>query len=91
LWRDQRKLDLPSFYLELTAIKALQGAPLGALAQSVWTVFQYFRDSFVGSRVVDPANSNNIISGDLTVVDQLKVKAAAMETVKAQYWSQVIK
>src|SRR5579872_1112673 len=67
LWRQQKGLDFPSFYLELTAIDALSGQTHGVLSQNVWKVFEYFRDSFVNSRVIDPANTNNIISDDLKI------------------------
>jgi hypothetical protein len=90
LWRDQKGLEFPSFYLELTVIRALHQAPSGALAQNVWKVFQYLRDSFMGARVVDPANSNNVISDDLTVPEQARVKAAATEALKATLWSEIV-
>src|SRR5687768_15330663 len=59
LWRNQKGLDFPSFYLELTVINALAGRH-GALSDNLWShVFPYLRDSFAGARVVDPANTNN--------------------------------
>ena len=60
LWRSQKQIDFPSFYLELSTIVALSGAR-GTLSQNVWTTLEYLRDRFVNARVVDPANTNNII------------------------------
>lgn len=71
LWRDQKGLDLPSFYLEMTAINALSGK-WGARSDNVWTVLQYLRDRFPNARVVDPANTNNIISDDLSAGSALQ-------------------
>ena len=48
LWRDQQKLDFPSFYLEMVVIAALAGR-YGTLSDNVWTVFTYLRDSFAGA------------------------------------------
>lgn len=90
LWRDQNSLDFPSFYLELTAINALSGKQSN-LSANVWSVFHYLRDSFPAARVVDPANTNNIISDDLTAADRLKIKAAAERAIAAQYWSHIVK
>lgn len=90
LWRDQKGLDFPSFYLELTVIKALAGAG-GTLSQRVWKVFQYLRDTFPNARVIDPANTNNIVSDDLTAVERAKIRAAAAEALNAKDWSQIVK
>jgi hypothetical protein len=67
LWRNQKSLDFPSFYLELTVIDALRNSQLSLLSDRVRRVLEYFQDSFVNARVQDPANTNNVISDDLTV------------------------
>jgi hypothetical protein len=90
LWRNQKKLDFPSFYLELTVIDALSGQYGAAVSGNVWKVLAYLRDRFPIARVVDPANTNNIISDDLSVADKTKIKAAAGEALKAAKWSQIV-
>jgi hypothetical protein len=65
LWGNQKRLDFPSFYLELATINAFSGAR-GTLSQNVWRVLQYLRDTFPNARIVDPANTNNIVSEDLS-------------------------
>lgn len=89
LWRNQKNLDFPSFYLELTTINALSGA-YGTLSQNVWKVFQYLKDSFQNARVVDPANTNNIISEDLTEAERGKIKSAAIAALSASDWNQIV-
>lgn len=89
LWRTQKQLDFPSFYLELTVIDALSRLR-GTLSQNVWTMLEYFRDQFSNARVVDPANTNNIISDDLTAADKKKVSDAAATTLRAGNWGQVV-
>lgn len=89
LWRNQKQLDFPSFYLELSVIRALAGAQ-GTVSQNVWTVFQYLRDTFPNARIVDPANTNNTISDDLTIADRAKIKAAAEKALAATDWNQIV-
>ena len=89
LWRNQKQLDFPSFYLELTVIAALSGSRSG-LSDNVWKTFAYLRDSFANARVVDPANTNNIISDDLSAADKLKLANAAAAALKASDWNQIV-
>ena len=89
LWRNQKGLDFPSFYLELTAINALYNAR-GSLSENVWKVFHYLRDTFPGARVMDPANTNNIISDDLTAAERAKIKATAERALAASDWNQIV-
>lgn len=89
LWRNQKGLDFPSFYLELTVLDALTYAR-GTLSQNVWKVFEYLRDSFPSARVMDPADTNNVISDDLTVAEKSRVHAAAVRALAAQNWSEVV-
>lgn len=89
LWRNQKGVDFPSFYLELTVIDALYNAR-GSLSENVWKVFQYLRDTFPNARVVDPANTNNIISDDLTTTERAKIKAAAERALAASDWNQIV-
>lgn len=89
LWRNQKGLDFPSFYLELTVINALSGAR-GSLSQNVWKVFEYLRDNFPNARVVDLANTNNVISDDLTAAEKASVRAAAVRALAASDWNQIV-
>jgi predicted nucleotidyltransferase len=89
LWRNQKGLDFPSFYLELAVINALAGT-YGTLAQNVLTVLRYLRDTFPAARIIDPANTNNIISEDLTAAEKGRVKAAAERALAAATWGEII-
>jgi hypothetical protein len=102
LWRNQKGLDFPSFYLELSVIRALAATPLPGLlsynpqptlAQRVMTVFDYLRDSFPAARIADPANTNNIISEDLTAQEKAKVSAAAKAArqAAASSWEDIVR
>ena len=91
LWRNQLGLDWPSFYLELTVLRALgYTATYGDLAANVSLVFDFLRDSFVGARIVDPANTNNIISDDLTVAEKQRVSTAGRQARATYYWRDIV-
>ena len=90
LWRNQKGLDFLSFYLELTVIEALRGSG-GTLSTRVWRVFEYLRDSFLAARVIDPANTNNIISDDLTANQKMAIKQAAENALAAKTWEEIVR
>jgi hypothetical protein len=89
LWRNQKGLDFPSFYLEMTVINSLQGK-YGTLSSNVWNIFQYLRDTFPSARIVDPANTNNIISDDLSASERANLRAAAERALAASDWNQIV-
>ena len=91
LWRNQKRLDFPSFYVEMTVINALSSHIFGTLSDNIWKVFQYLRDRFILARVVDPANTNNIISDDpSSLADKMRIKSMAEQALKATDWNQII-
>jgi hypothetical protein len=90
LWRKQKGFDFLSFYLELTVLDALRGKQMGNLANNVWAVFEYLRDRFPNARVVDPANTNNVISDDLTDAEKRRVAAFAAAALGAKDWSEIV-
>jgi hypothetical protein len=90
LWRRQKGLEFPSFYLELVVIEALKVAWLSSLADNFRTIMTYLRDNLESARFVDPANTNNIISDDLTVAEKRAIKAAATAALVAPYWGEIV-
>lgn len=91
LWRDQNGLDFPSFYLEMTVIDALSTSGTGGLASNVLQALSYLNERFANARVVDPANTNNILSDDVTATEKSKIKAAAQRSLNAQTWGEIVK
>lgn len=89
IWRAQHGLDFPSFYLELTVLDALHGKRTGMVSSNFVTVLQYLRDKFVASVVIDPANSNNRLSDDLTLAEKKLIAQKAAECLKAS-WEKTI-
>jgi hypothetical protein len=89
IWRNQKQLDFPSFYLELTVLAALSGA-CGGLAENVWKAFEYLQDNFGTARVVDPTNTNNIVSDDLSATERARIVSAARLARQATDWNQIV-
>jgi hypothetical protein len=90
LWRDQNGLDFPSFYLELATYAALRRRPLGELADNVWAALGYFQSLLVARGALDPANANNVVSGEMTMAAKKKIAAAAAEARSGKPWSLII-
>lgn len=90
IWRQRRRLDFPSFYLELTVLDALKGRLLGQLANNVMAVFGYLKDSFVAAVVWDPANTNNRISDDLELEQKRVIANAARMALSAGTWGEIL-
>lgn len=90
IWRNVHKLDFPSFCLELAVIEALRGRSTNRLPANFQTVLEYLAASFPQARLVDPANSNNVVSEEMTGNEKQSIAACAREGVAASAWQQVI-
>lgn len=90
IWRNIHNLNFPSFYLELSVLRALRGAKKNQPSTNVLKVFRYFTYSFLSSRVLDPANSNNVISNDLTLAEKRIIIATAKWSLTRENWGQII-
>jgi hypothetical protein len=53
-------------------------------------VFQYFIDDFPSAVLIDPANTNNIISSELTTDEKRSVANQARQSLNAPYWEQIL-
>lgn len=91
IWRNCHQLDFPSFYLELTTIEALRGRQQGTqLAQNVFDTLGCIADNLVNARVVDPANTGNIISDDLTQAEKQTIASKAKESHGKGTWGEIL-
>ena len=90
IWRDLHNLDITSFYLELLTIRALKGKHTGNIANHVSEILSFIADSIATARIVDPANTNNVISDDLTTTEKQKIASKARTSRDEKYWESVI-
>lgn len=90
VWREQKRLEFPSFYLELVTIEACRGRGVGDLSGNVLATLTYIRDNIKTAIFIDPANSNNRISDDLTAAEKQALASAAFSARKATNWGQIV-
>lgn len=90
LWRKTKSVPFKkSLALELITIDGCSGTSTDNLERQLLSVFRYITDNILTARLVDPANTNNIISDDIVYSDKLAIQAAARAALNATYWSQV--
>lgn len=90
LWRTRHGLRLPSFLLELATIDALSYARHGQLSDNVWRVLQYFRDSLGSTRLIDPSNTNNVVSDDCSRTEKDAISQMANESLGKKTWNEIV-
>ncbi len=88
IWRNRRVLDFPSFYLELATIRALSGARQGNIAENVVTALEFLRDQLANARIIDPANTNNVISDSLDAASKRVISNAAGAALQNNWGSE---
>lgn len=90
IWRQLHNLEFPSFYLELAVIEALKYSNVGSLSANFLKALEFFRDSLPSTRYVDPANTNNIISDDLTAAEKIAISSQASLSRNKQSWGGIV-
>lgn len=90
IWRNLHSLSFPSFYLELAVIEGLKGRSKTNLAANVLHSLSYIGTSLPTRRIVDPENTNNVISDDLTLAEKNAVARQAKASAGEQYWRDII-
>lgn len=90
VWRENHRLEFPSINLETLAIDALSGRYSSDTASNFSYLLRYIGDNIGSLRVVDPANSNNILSDDLTAGEKRILSTQAQKSLTEQYWEQII-
>lgn len=92
IWTKRHNLDFPSIYLELIVLEALKykSKDINNLASNITTILDYLIVDFFDKRIIDPSNSNNIISNDLTFQEKKMIVNQAKNSRAQQYWRDVI-
>jgi hypothetical protein len=90
VWGFLHGLDFPSLYLELFTIQALSGRSQSALAENVLHALRTIGSSLTSTRIEDPANTNNVLSDDLTRQEKERIASLATQSAREQYWESII-
>jgi hypothetical protein len=90
IWRNLHNLEFPSFYLEMAVIDALIYSRINDTAANFLKVLEFFRDNLTSKKYIDPANTNNIISDDLSLSEKLTIASQAKVSRNQQNWSDIV-
>ncbi len=77
LWRDQKGLEFPSILLELTVIRALHGRKYDEVARNTVAVLRFLHENIMSLHVVDPSNTANVLSSDLSLFERARIMVEA--------------
>lgn len=88
IWKKLHNVEFPSFYLELSVLEALKHRPKNNPTDNFLAVMNYLQNDFVSARIVDPSNTNNIISEELTTTEKNTVQNIANLTLQST-WDRV--
>ena len=75
IWRRRHALRFPSFLMELATIHALK--PGRPIEKQFTSLLRFLASDFPTTRLLDPANSNNVVSDLLTEVERLRIARRA--------------
>jgi hypothetical protein len=90
IWRLLHGLDFPSIYLELFTIHALSGRSRSTLAANVLHALQAIGSTLASTRVQDPANTNNILSDELTRTEKQNIATLAAQSARQPNWKDIV-
>lgn len=90
IWRENHGLEFPSIYLESFVINSLYGRSLSAPAENFMSLLRDIRDNIQTRKIIDPANTNNVLSDELSQKEKQSLSIAAQQGLTAQYWEDII-
>ncbi len=81
IWAHRNNIHIKTFILELFVVEALSGSRnKNNLQESFLKVMETFKDKFDNLQLVDPANTNNIVSQTIDASEKMTVMSAAEDT-----------
>lgn len=88
LWRERNKVPFKkSFLLEMMTISGCKGTSFEELPEQVLAALRFICDKIETINVIDPANTNNSLSDDLSPSDRYLIKQAAQTALDASNWN----
>ncbi len=93
VWRSNRGLRFPSFYLELVVLRALKNESRQGAGTELTRVLEFLATGFVDAEFVDPANELNVISDDLTSTckrDIANQARTSLRNIRRGSWERVL-
>ena len=90
LWKAQHSVPIKTFVLEQATLAGAHGVSLSDLSQQMQAALSWLAEHITTARLVDPANTNNVVSDLVTAPDKLVVAQLAKAAADARYWNQVV-
>jgi hypothetical protein len=90
IWRERHSLDFPSLFLELAVIEATKYRNYNDYDNNFWEVLKWLQTNIATVKIVDPANSNNILSDDLAYSEKKAIADMAYYSLQKQNWAEII-
>ncbi len=90
LWNLRHDLGLRSFFVELLVARVLKDTSITGYDDKLWTMFLYIRENIETVRIVDPANTNNVISDLIPTSRKRAVALQAQAALNATYWEKIV-
>lgn len=90
IWRENHRLEFPSIYIESFAIDSLWGRSLFSHADNFIYLLSDIRDNIQNRRTVDSANTNNILSDELTATEKKALSDAAVDSLSQARWEDIL-
>lgn len=88
--RENHNLEFPSILIETITINALKGHSISNTADNFIYMLRYIKDYIQNVRVLDPANTNNIISDDITKYEKKLLAQQAINSIYEPNWERII-
>lgn len=88
LWRLRHGLSWSTFAIEIAVGRALSGKRKDDHATCMNEVFNFLVGNIIGARLVDPANTNNVI--DMSIAERQAVAQKAVESLNARTWGEIV-
>ena len=89
LWKKRKDVPIKTFILEQIVIEGCKGISRTTLEPQLNAAFKYIEDNINTKRITDPANSQNIISNDITKEEKNRIRRLATQAIDADRWNQV--
>lgn len=90
IWKVQHSIHFKSFALELLTIRALESCASNDLGDQVLHVLKFIIANVENVKLVDPANTNNIVSDLVDFSDKINMKNNAAASLTKTNWGDII-
>ncbi|MBI5778908.1 MAG: nucleotidyltransferase [Planctomycetes bacterium] len=90
IWKYRHSIHFKSFALELLIIKALDNSRTEDYGELMLQALRYTKENVELVKLIDPANSNNIVSDLITSSDKLTMKNNANASLEKTRWEDIV-